>query len=101
MNWDKFYIITLDKGGLLDSFDSKKFHKQLTSAKGIKAWWHYLESTYIIKVEFGVTAHNIAEYIQKIAPKKKFFASEINFNNYNGWLTQEAWDWIKKHKNGY
>lgn len=98
MNWDKFYIVTLDKGGFLDSFDSKKFHNQLIAAKGINAWWHYLESTYILKVKYGVNAHNIAAYIQKIAPNKKFFTSEITLNNYNGWLPQEAWDWINKNK---
>ncbi len=98
MNWDKYYIITFDKGTLLDSFDSQKFHKQITNAKGINAWWHYLESMYIIKVEYGVTSHNIAEYIRKIAPNKKFFVSEIKFDNYNGWLPQEAWDWIENNK---
>jgi len=98
MSWDKFYIITLDKGGLLDSFDSKKFHNQLTTAKGIKSWWHYLESTYIIKVDYTVTALNIAEYIQSIAPKKKFFTSELILDNYNGWLPQGAWDWLENNK---
>lgn len=98
MNWDKFYIITMDKGGLLDAFDSKKFHNQLTKANGIKAWWHYLESTYIIRVEYGVTAHNVSEFIRQIAPSKKFFTTEIKLDNYNGYLPQEAWDWINKNK---
>ncbi len=98
MSWDKFYIITMDKGGLLDMFDAKKFHDQLTQAIGIKAWWHYLESTYIIKVEFNVTALNVSEYIQSIAPNKKFFTSEIKLDNYNGFLSQDAWDWINNNK---
>lgn len=101
--WDKFYILIIDKGGLLDSFDYKGFHEKLTTANGIKAWWHYLESTYIIKVEFGITAHNVSEYVQKIAPNKKFFVCELNLGNHNGWLPQEAWDWINKntkHNNG-
>lgn len=99
MNLDKFYIITIDKGGLLDSFDSKRFHKRLTNANGVKSWWHYLESTYIIRVEYDITAHNIAEFMKKIAPKKRFFTSEITFNNYNGWLPEEAWSWINKQTN--
>lgn len=94
MKRDKFYVITMDKGGLLDSFSYKKFHDQLTKANGIKAWWHYLESTYIIRVEFNVTAYNISEYIRSIAPEKNFFTCELNIRNYNGFLPQEAWDWI-------
>ena len=88
----------MDKGGLLDTFDSQKFHSQLINAKGIKAWWHYLESTYIVRVEFGVTAHNISEYIRSIAPNKKFLTSELKLDNYNGFLPQEAWDWINNNK---
>lgn len=95
MNWNKFYIVTIDKEGLLSSFDSKKFHQQLTTAKGITAWWHYLESTYILKVNYRITAKNISEYIRTIAPKKKFFTSELRLGNHDGWLPQEAWDWIK------
>jgi len=98
MNWDKFYIITLEKGGLLDSFSTQNFHNQLIKAKGVKAWWHYLESTYIIRVDFGVTAHNVSEFISSIAPNKRFFTSELKLDNYNGFLPQEAWDWINNNK---
>jgi len=99
MNWDKFYIITMDKGGFFDSFDSKKFHKELTTAQGIKAWWHYLESTYIVRVDFNVTAHNVTDFIRNIAPNKHFFTTEVKLDDYNGYLPKEAWDWIKSNKN--
>lgn len=98
MKKDKFYIITIDKGGLFDMFDVKKFHDQLTTANGIKAWWHYLDSTYIIRVDFGVTAHNISNFIISFAPNKKFFTAELKLDNYNGFLPQEAWDWIKNNR---
>lgn len=98
MNWDKFYLIVLDKGGFFDSFDSKKFHKNLTEAEGITAWWHYLDSAYIIKVGYEVTALNVSQFIQQIAPKKRFFTTEITLDNYNGYLPQQAWDWINKNK---
>ncbi len=95
MNREKFFIITIDKEGIMSSFNSKEFHKNLIETKGVKAWWHYLESTYIIKVDYIVNANHVAKLIQKIAPNKKFFTSEIKFNDFNGWLPNEAWDWIR------
>jgi len=97
--WDKFYIVTIDVGGMMDSFNYKSFHEKLIGAKGVNAWWHYLESTYILKVEYGITAHNIGEYIQKIAPNKRFFVCELNLGDHNGWLPQEAWEWIRDNNN--
>lgn len=91
----KFYIITLDIGGQLDAFDYKKFHDSITTAKGVQSWWHHLDSTYILKVDFDITANNIAEYIYKINSNKKFFVCELNINNINGYLPKQAWDWIR------
>lgn len=102
MTWDKFFILTIDKEGVLSSFNSKEFHNKLTNSSGIKAWWHYLESTYIIKVDYSVNATHVADLMKIIAPNKKFFTSEIKFNDYSGWLPNEAWDWIRdntKHNN--
>ena len=103
MNSDKFFIITIDIEATLGSFNYREFHNKLIATNGVKAWWHYLESTYIIKVDYSVNANHIAELMKIIAPDKKFFASEINFNDYSGWLPQEAWDWIRdntKHNIG-
>jgi hypothetical protein len=91
---NKAYIITFDKGGVFDTFDYKRFHDTLTTAKGVLSWWHYLENSYILIVEETKNAHGIAEYVRKIAPKKKLLIVEINLNDVNGWLTKEAWDWI-------
>lgn len=98
MNRDKFFIITIDKEGLLSSFNKKEFHLELIKTRGIKAWWHYLESTYIIKVDYSVNATHVAELIIEIAPGKKFFTSEIELNDYSGWLSNEAWDWIQSNR---
>ncbi|WP_298903188.1 hypothetical protein [uncultured Psychroserpens sp.] len=102
MNWDKFYILIFDNNGIPKTFNQKVFHNNLTQTKGVKAWWHYLESTYIIKVGNSVNASHIVELMKELAPNKKYFTSEINFQDYNGWLPNEAWDWIKentKHNN--
>jgi hypothetical protein len=95
----KFYIMSFDRGGILDSFDYKRFHNLITTAKGIDAWWHYLESTYILKVDSHITASNISEFIMTIAANKKFFVCELNLSNRNGWLPKEAWDWLNEKQN--
>ncbi|WP_138432998.1 hypothetical protein [Winogradskyella algicola] len=99
MNWDKFFIITIDNDGIPSSFNIKTFHNRLTNTNGVKAWWHYLESTYIIRVDYSVNTSHISELMKEIAPNKKYFTSEIKFEDYNGWLPNEAWEWIKENTN--
>jgi hypothetical protein len=95
----KAYVINFDKDGVLDSFDYKKFHDTLTTATGIISWWHYLQSSYIIIVEYNITATNISDFVKEHMPNKYFFVSELNLKNHNGWLPQEAWDWVNKFTN--
>lgn len=96
----KAYIIVFNKGGILDTFSYDKFHDSITTAKGVINWWHYIDNLYIIITENKVTASNVSQYVQQILPNKHFFVSELNLKNHNGWLPQEAWDWINKYKNG-
>lgn len=93
---NKAYMITLDNGRLLDTFDYAKFHKRLTSAKGVISWWHYLQSTYIIIVGEKSNAASIGKFIMDNAPKKHFFVTKIDLNDHYGLLPQDAWDWINK-----
>ena len=97
MNIDKFFIITLDNNGLPSSFNYKVFHNKLTQTNGVKSWWHYLESTYIIRVDPSVNAFHISELMDVIAPDKMYFTSEIKFQDYSGWLPNEAWNWIEEN----
>lgn len=98
MNRYRFYILTIDSPEILSRFNSKKFHEKLISTRGIFSWWHYLESTYILKVGLNVTADHVAELIQLLAPDKQFFTTEILLNNYSGWLEESAWEWIEENK---
>lgn len=98
MNWNKAYILIIDKGGWLSGFNAEEFHKGIIRANGVKTWWHYIDNTYILIVEWGVTAKDITDYAMKLIPNRKFFVCELNINNHNGWLPQDAWDWINKQK---
>jgi len=95
----KAYILNFDKEGGYDTFNYVEFHNTLITTKGIINWWHYLESSYILIVESNITATNISDFIRQIAPNKYFFVAEIKLENHNGWLPQEAWEWINKYKN--
>ncbi|MES2592155.1 MAG: hypothetical protein V4608_09740 [Bacteroidota bacterium] len=97
--FNKAYIINFDKGGLHDTFDYKKFHESLINANGLVSWSHYLASSYIIIVEYHITATSISNFVQARMPDKHFIVVELNLNDHNGWLPKEAWDWINKYKN--
>ena len=93
---NKAYIICFDRGGLLDFVDYNKFHDALIIANGVLNWWHYLECTYIIITPAAVTATSVAQFVTQQMPGKHSFTSEINLQNHNGFLPQEAWNWINQ-----
>lgn len=95
---NKAYILTFDRKRLIDTFNYEIFHEQLTNAKGIVSWWHYLDCTYILIVEYTATAKNICDYVRTIIGGKEFFVCEVNLYNYNGFLNPEAWKWIEEEK---
>ena len=94
----RFYLIIIDRGGVFEGFNYKRFHEQLTTANGVNSWWHYLQSTYILKVDYNIDISHVSDYVRKIAPEKRFLATEMNPGSIGGWLPKEAWDWIKKHR---
>ncbi|OME23405.1 hypothetical protein [Paenibacillus odorifer] len=77
----------LNKGGK----DYEGLYKVLKSF----AYWHYLDSTWLIYSSLTAT-----QLFEKLKP-------HIDANDtclvikvtpeYSGWLTQDAWDWIKQH----
>lgn len=94
--YNKAFIITFNKGGITDTFNYNKFHDSLVSTKGIISWWHYLESSYIVIVDWNISATNISNVVRDLMPNKLFIVIELNLENHNGWLPKEAWDWINK-----
>lgn len=93
---NKAYMITMDTSGLLDTFDYTKFHKRLTTAKGVISWWHYLQNTYIIIVGEKSNAATIGKFIMDNAPNKQFFVAKIDLADHYGLLPKDAWDWVNK-----
>ena len=85
----KAYIVTYD---LEYDENCELLEEEL---KKYKKWWHYLERTWIIISE--KTADEIWNGIEdKINKKNNLLIIEIKKNS-QGWLHQNAWDWINEN----
>ena len=92
----KAFLLTYNKGNILEGFNYVKFHKKLTEDPNIISWWHYLDNTYILITEQNINSDYFSNLFIRIGNNKFMFVCEININNTNGLLPREAWDWIKK-----
>ena len=61
--------------------------------KGCGASWHYLGSTWL--VDTTLDANGIWKRTESHVDKNDFFLVIGVTRDYQGWLPQEAWDWIK------
>ena len=63
--------------------------------KSAPGWWHYLDSTWIIKTEetTEVWADKLKPHIDEVADS--MLVIEVKKSaNHNGWLPKKAWNWI-------
>lgn len=64
--------------------------------KALGTWWHYLDSTWIV-----VTSLTASQVFDKLKPAvdaaDHVLVLNVSGDSYSGWLTQEAWDWLKKY----
>lgn len=85
----KAYIVTYD----LDYNENCELLEE--ELKKYRKWWHYLDRTWIIVSE--ETPKEIWDRIKnKINQHNNLLIIEVK-NNSEGWLSTEAWDWIKKN----
>lgn len=85
------YILTFDRD---DNLDYKAIHEGIVNSQSVINWWHYIKSSYILICNTN-NATTIQKEIIDVMPSKRFLLVEVNLQNRNGWLPQEAWDWIK------
>jgi hypothetical protein len=86
----------------LVSYDLRKPGKDYTSLhntiKSATTWWHYIESTWIIK-----TDQSIDEWYNKIRSvtdsNDSFILIDITKQKRQGWLPKKAWEWIRENEN--
>lgn len=88
------YLITYN-------IDKEKDYKNLYDAikNAGQAWWHYIDSTWIIKSSENVG--NIYRQLQPHIDKSDnllIIKIDPSRGSKQGWLPKKAWDWINTNK---
>ncbi len=87
------YLLTID---LVKPYETEKLKEKLDIAVD---WLRVVPGVYFI-----YTTTNDVEIwygrIKKALPNNRFFITKIDISqgDYQGWLPQKKWDWIKEHK---
>lgn len=88
------YLVTYDLNK-----PQQEYEELYEELKHIGAWWHYLDSTWLI-----VTSESLKELSQRIRDKidtnDHLLVFDITDKDYYGWLPKDAWKWIKEHIGG-
>jgi len=86
----KVYVVSYDlnKSGQ----DYKGLYGELKKSRG---YWHYLDSTWLIYT--GESANELYDRIGEHIDKNDLALVIEVRRNYQGWLPEKAWDWIRQH----
>lgn len=83
------YIITYD----LKNSPARNYSTLIFAIKNIGPWWHYLESTWIIKTDLN--AGQVWNYLYThINGNDRLLIVKIEPYDKGGWLPQDAWAWL-------
>ncbi|WP_205882415.1 hypothetical protein [Limnobacter profundi] len=63
--------------------------------KRSSSWWHYLDSTWLIYTL--ETADQLSERLLKHTDQNDRLLVIKVVKAYQGWLSEEAWKWIREH----
>lgn len=72
----------------------EKLHEAIKSCGG---WWHYLGSTWL--VDTSLSANAIWDRLKPYVDKNDRVLVIRLSRDYNGWLPQEAWEWLNSRAN--
>ncbi len=85
------YLITYDLKG-----PPSKYRDVSEEIKQLGAWWHYLESTWIVKSSTLNADSMFAKLEKHISGGDRVLIIKVDKNDKQGWLPQDAWDWINE-----
>ncbi len=92
----KFYIVTFDRQ---PTAQYREFHETFVKHPGIKRWWHYIKSSYIIGTEMN--ERELADHFTRSAEQHGLPATHlvvrVVLGESQGRLLKDAWEWIKKN----
>ena len=84
---------------LLISYDLKKpkrdYRGLYREIKKADAWWHYLDSTWIISTNRDPDEWQ-SRLQEHMDDDDSLLVIEVT-SNYQGWLPERAWKWLRKH----
>ncbi len=85
------YLITYDlKNTPISSY--APLHDEIKKVSNY--WWHYLESTWIVK-NTNLSADDISsKLLPYIKQGDRLLVIKIDTSNKQGWLPKDAWDWL-------
>jgi hypothetical protein len=86
---------------ILITYDLKspgqKYEKVHETIRNQGAWWHQLESTWIVAGS-TLTAQGVSDaLVPHLDANDTLLCLNISGDARQGWLPQTAWDWIKQH----
>ena len=88
----KIYLVAYDFPG-----SSDKYSDLFDELKKSRGWWHYIDSVWLLNTD--ESADEIYERLERYLDDDiNMFITEIG-NDYQGWLPDRAWKWIRKHTN--
>jgi hypothetical protein len=76
----------------------KDLHDEI-KAIGTTSWWHYLDSTWMVSTSLSVRQAT-ERLLTKIDKSDRLLVLNVSNDENSGWLTEDAWDWIKQHLDG-
>ena len=86
------YLITYDlKGAPLGSYEP--LHDAIKSISGF--WWHYLESTWIIKNSTKNAGEISAILTPYLRNGDRLYIVKIDHSDSQGLLPEDAWKWLR------
>lgn len=84
---------------LLISYDLKvpgRDYAKLYEVLKASTWWHYLESTWLISTQESVPVWR-AKIKAVMDDNDRLLVVDITNQDRDGWLPNEAWEWIRKN----
>lgn len=84
----KTLLITYDLNKL-----GQKYDELYEVIKNIGVWWHYLDSTWLVRTNLNVNQVS-DKMLGVLDDNDHFLVIDITGDSMQGWLPQKAWDWI-------
>lgn len=84
------YLITYDL-----KTPKRNYEGLYEAIKRASSWWHYLESTWIVKTSESVSDFS-RRLNEQLGENDRLLVVNITNADRNGWLPKKAWEWIRE-----